>query len=324
MSRHPSTVLLVGGGRWGRVHAANLSELLTSNDRVLWVTRHNQTAAAELVKSLSRGPRFDLSRSLQEALDLRPDAALIVTSPDSHVAMAEACLSAGTPSFVEKPLACRREGALKLIEIAERNKVLLAAGLHLLSASYLHHFKQQISGRELLRIGIRWFDPAHEIRYGESKRADETTPIVHDLYPHIWAIVRVLTGCDRQIISAASKQRNDLSFQCSAFEVVVDARCGRCAALRERKIEVDFRDGGSASLDFTEEPGQILLDGAPGPSDPNWGKEPRPVMAEVRDFLKRRSQPSGDKTWPHLAENCIDSVTGAEAVDLISSTRFKR
>jgi predicted dehydrogenase len=312
------TVLLVGGGRWGRVHASNLSALLTPDDLVLWVTRHNQGAASDVVNRLPNGPRFTLLGRLEEALVLSPRAALVVTAPDSHFAVANSCLRQGIPCLVEKPLAFRGAEALSLVDLATNNGLVLAVGLHLLSATYLRQFRCQVSGRELAQIGIRWFDPAHEVRYGARKAADKRTPIIHDVYPHIWSIVRALTGCDRQVVESASQPRQDwFSFQSSASGVTVTAHCGRQAEARERKVELVFRDGGAASLDFTEEPGHATLDYAPLPPDPRWGIEPRPVMAEVRDFLAQSSSPFPDRTWPHFAENCIDSVTGAEALDLL-------
>lgn len=317
MSADGRTVLLVGGGRWGRVHASNLCALLTSGDTVLWVTQHNQSAASEVVSRFPDGPRFRLFNRLEEALGLRPRAALVVTAPDSHVAVADSCLRQGIPCLVEKPLAFTRAEALSLAELAANNGLVLAVGLHLLSATYLCHFKNQLSGRELSQISIRWFDPAHEMRHGERKAADKRTPIVHDIYPHIWSIVRVLTGCDRQVIEDASRTQHSFSFRSSALGVGVLAHCDRQAEARERKIDLAFRDGGTASLDFTEEPGQGRLDKAPLPPDPRWGIEPRPVMAEVRDFLAQISSRSPDRTWPHLAEDCVDSVIGAEALDLL-------
>jgi predicted dehydrogenase len=320
MNSYKRTVLLVGGGRWGRVHASNLFSLLAPNDEILWVSRHNHVAAVDFVRPFQNGPSFNLLTGLGEALLLRPDAAVIVSAPDSHVAMASACLHHGIPCFVEKPLAFRGAEARTLIEIAANKGLVLAVGLHLLSATYLRHFKSQISIRELSRIEIQWFDPAHEVRHGERKRSDGKIPIVHDLYPHVWSIVRVLTDCDRQIIVSAAKQlQHRLSFHSSAFDVMVAAQCDRRADARARKVDLAFRDGGSASLDFTEEPGYAMLDHVPLARDSSWGKEPRPVMAEVRDFLDQISLQSYDKTWPHLAENCIDSVIGAEALDSLLS-----
>ena len=318
MNGNGRTILLAGGGRWGRVHASNLSALLTSDDLVLWVTQHNQSAASDRVNGFPGGPRFRLLNRLEEALVVRPHAALIVTAADSHVVVADRCLRRGISCLVEKPLAFRRAEALSLAELAVNNGLILAVGLHLLSATYLRQFKSHVSGRELSQIEIRWFDAAHEVRYGERKAADKQTPIVHDVYPHIWSIVRVLTGCDRQVIEDGSRiQQHNLAFRSWALGVRVLAYCGRQAGVRERKIKLDFRDGGIASLDFTNEPGQSRLDNAPLPSDPRWGIEPRPVMAEVRDFIEQISSPLPDRTWPHLAENCIDSVIGAEALDVL-------
>jgi predicted dehydrogenase len=318
MSGDGRTVLLIGGGRWGRVHASNLSALLNPNDQVLWVTEHNQGAASELMSRFSNGPRFRLLGRLEETVALCPDAALVVTAADNHAVVADACLCRGIHCLVEKPLAFSRAEALSLVEIAKSNRLVLAVGLHLLSATYLRHFKNKLLAREVSEVAVRWFDPAQEVRHGERKTADNRTSIVDDVYPHIWSIVRVLTGCDQQVIDSAWQPRQGwFSFQSSASGVTVTAHCGRQAEARERKIDLVFRDGGAASLDFTEEPGHATLDDALLPPDPRWGVEPRPVMTEVRDFLAQSSAPLPDTTWPHLAENCIDSVTGAEALDLL-------
>jgi predicted dehydrogenase len=316
MDSDGQTVTLVGGGRWGRVHASNLSRLLTSRDRVLWVSRHNQEILRDAVRTFPDGPRFKILSDLDAALAARPVAALVVTSADTHAAVAETCLRSGVHTFVEKPLALKASDARLLIHLARDNNLIIGVGLHLLSASYLHHFKSRLSDREIANISIRWFDPANEVRHGESKKTDTRTPIVHDLYPHIWSIVRVLTGSVRQGASSASVQSDgSVVFESLTGSVAVRADCGRNAASRERRIDLAFRDGGSASFDFAQEPGVAMLDRTALPPDPRWGKSPRPAMAEVMDFLKQVSSPSRDETWPHLAANCIDSVTGAESLN---------
>jgi predicted dehydrogenase len=321
MNPRGRTVALVGGGRWGRAHASNLSKLLTPRDRVVWVSRHNQVILPDVVSQFSNGPHFGLVTSLGDALLERPVAALVVTSPETHVAIADACLRGGIHTFVEKPLAFKAREARMLIDIAADGDLLLAAGLHLLSASYLRHFRNQLSSREISWISMRWFDPVHEERYGETKRANGASSIVHDLYPHLWSIVKVLTQCSQQQTKNLSK-RADGSFlwEASAGSVDVEAYCGRFARERERRISVRLRDGGYASLDFTREPGEGMLDGLPLSADPAWGKTPRPIMAEVKEFLERISSPSRDGNWPHLAANCIDSVIGAEVLH----SRLKR
>jgi predicted dehydrogenase len=316
MKRDRQTIALVGGGRWGRVHASNLALLLGSGDRVLWVSRHNQAAVRRNIGQFStRGPKFELRSGLDDVLAEQPEAALVVTAPCTHAEVAGACLRRGIHAFVEKPLAFETGAARSLIDAAARADLVLAVGVHLLSASYLRHFAKQLGGRGIASISLRWFDPAHEERYGEIKRADDSTPLAHDLYPHIWSIVRVLAGDAAQIIASASRRADgSISFESTAGAVKIDAQCGRYAEARERNIRVVFQDGETAELDFAREPGAARLGNAALPPDPQWEASPRPVMAEVRDFLTQISSPARDPEWPHLAANCFDSVAGAEAL----------
>jgi predicted dehydrogenase len=252
MTGDGQTIALVGGGRWGRVHASNLALLLTSRDRVLWVTQHDQEAVRKAIAQLSEaGPEFELLTHHDEVLALRPRAALIVTAPANHVAMAARYLRQGIHTFVEKPLAFTAGDAQSLIDAATRADVVLAVGLHLLSASYLHHWKMQLAARGIARLSIRWFDPVHEVRYGEIKRADDTVPLAHDIYPHLWSIARTLTGSASRIIAEASKLADgSIMFESWAGSVKIDARCGRNAGARERKINLAFQDGKSGRPRF--------------------------------------------------------------------------
>lgn len=316
MTHKGRTVALVGGGRWGRVHASNLAALLTSRDRVLWVSRHNQHVLREFVTQFSQsGPAFELMVDLERARQERLCSAFVVTAPDTHFLVASSLLRQGVHTFVEKPLAFKVNEAQSLIDIAAKTGVVLAVGVHLLSASYLRHFKGQLSGRMIARISIDWFDPAHEVRYGEIKQTNNATPLAHDVYPHIWSLVNVMTGCARQTVVTVSKQTADsISFKLLADSVVVYVRCGRRAPMRERKINLNLKDGGEASLDFAQEPGIGMLDKLILSPDPLWGKGPRPAMAEAEDFLRQISATVRDQKWPHLAVNCLDSVAGAQAL----------
>jgi predicted dehydrogenase len=316
MNHDRRIVALVGGGRWGRVHASNLAQLLTPRDQVLWVSRHNQDILRDVIQKLRNGPQFELMTSLEDALLARPETALVVTPPNTHVAVADACLRGGVHTFVEKPLAFKASEARSLIDVAAESNLVFAVGLHLLSASYLRHFKSQLLALRILRISIRWFDAVNEVRYGEAKQIDDATPIVHDVYPHVWSIVRVLTGCDEYEANVASARTDgSVSFELMAGSAKVEAQCGRRAEMRERKIDIVFSDGRSASFDFAHEPGNAILDGVSLLSDPAWGKTPTPVMAEVMAFLEQVFSVSRDRKWPHLAANCIDSVVGAEVLN---------
>jgi predicted dehydrogenase len=315
MSQARRTIALIGGGRWARVHASNLATLLFPSDQVLWVSRHNQSQQQDVVERLPKvAPGFELLSDVEGLFEARPSAAVIVTAADTHASMARVCLERGLNVFVEKPLAFKATEAKSLVAIAAKADLVLALGAHLLSASYLSHFKEQLAGRAIVGMSIRWFDPADEVRHGESKRVDDRTPLAHDVYPHIWSLVERLTGCGEPHIVTASKAGDgSIAFKLSANATDVDVQCGRHMRERERKIVLVLKDG-EASIDFTEEPGRVMFDGIVLPSDPLWGKTLRPVMAEVARFLGEVSSVSRDAFWPHLAANCLGSVSGAEAL----------
>ena len=91
-------VLLVGLGRWGEKHMRVLRELGTE----LWVA---DVSAERRAGAVERG--IDAGRAVtdyRDALDA-VEAVDVATPPDSHIAIAAACLKVGLHCFVEKPLA---------------------------------------------------------------------------------------------------------------------------------------------------------------------------------------------------------------------------
>jgi predicted dehydrogenase len=90
-------VLLVGLGRWGEKHLRVLMQL----GLTVWVAdvsaARREWAVGQGVARARAVADFRLALPHVEAVD-------IVTPADSHRAIAEACLAAGRPCFVEKPL----------------------------------------------------------------------------------------------------------------------------------------------------------------------------------------------------------------------------
>lgn len=104
-------VLLVGVGRWGEKHLRVLREL----GATVWVAdlapARRQWAAAQGV------PAARIVADFGEALP-RVAAVDVVTPADSHLAIGRACLAAGRPCFVEKPLAATAAEARALATAA--------------------------------------------------------------------------------------------------------------------------------------------------------------------------------------------------------------
>lgn len=307
------SVVLVGGGRWGRVHAGVLKRVLPHDGRLLWVSHHNR---AELERHLAdqdeTEPQGSMMPDLRAAMRTKPDAAIIVTAPNTHGAVAREVLEAGVPALVEKPLALDAAEAQGLVELAARQKLVLGLGLHLLLTSYLKHFRLLCQERRIASAHLTWLDPETEQRYGEMKRADLSTPKIHDIYPHLFAILRVLVpGASPQIHHAYSAPLGAARLSLSVGDSAVTVELSRRAPQRVRRIDLVFADGGSASLDFTQEPGTVTIDGHQCESDPDWAIGPSPLAVETASFLAVLDNAGAASTWPCLAANVMGSVTGA-------------
>jgi predicted dehydrogenase len=114
-------VLLVGLGRWGEKHLRVLGEIGATR----WVA---DVSPARLAWAIERG--VDPHRAVTDyraALE-HVDAVDVVTPADSHLAVAGACLRAGRPCFVEKPLALTVAEARELEAIAEAAGRVLQVG----------------------------------------------------------------------------------------------------------------------------------------------------------------------------------------------------
>src|SRR2546428_2580827 len=114
-------VLLIGLGRWGENHLRVLREIGVtvwvadvSATRRAWAVRHGVEAARAV----------DDYRTVLDHVD----AVDIVTPADSHLAIAETCLRAGRPCFVEKPLAVTVADGRRLAAIAAETGRVLQVG----------------------------------------------------------------------------------------------------------------------------------------------------------------------------------------------------
>lgn len=115
-------VLLVGAGRWGRVHARTVREAGGVLAGVVDIDR----AAAERV-AREHGAR--VYGGLGEALRRRDfDAAIVAVPPHALAGVAERLIEEGVHVLVEKPVATSSREAWRLAMLAERRGVVALAG----------------------------------------------------------------------------------------------------------------------------------------------------------------------------------------------------
>lgn len=318
-------VALIGGGRWARVHASVLARMSVRVERVLWVTRHNRAALDTfleqngleqngLERNSGAAPAFDVFASLDAAIAEGPDAAIVVTAASDHASTVETLLRNAVPTLVEKPLALSSRSAKVLIELADRHDVALCVALHLLKADFLQHFREMWAGRRVANIHVEWLDPASETRHGETKSCNFAAHKVDETVPHLWSLLTMMQpGHEPHLRAVWPLPLGAVALECDIGPSRATARLARRAPARKRKVEIAFADGGSATLDFTTEPGRFIIDGvdrqAALPAD-RLG----PLAAEIHGFLDVVDRTQDSSTYPQLSRRCLGSVLLAEAV----------
>jgi UDP-2-acetamido-3-amino-2,3-dideoxy-glucuronate N-acetyltransferase len=133
-------ICVVGAGRWGKNHVRTLAALGCLGG----VVEPDRATRAALGEQYAGIPLFP---NLEEALAAPCDGYTVATPAETHVAVAEAILSARRPVLVEKPPALTAADARRLTALARRNGVNLMVGHVML----FHPAIQKI--RELLRSG---------------------------------------------------------------------------------------------------------------------------------------------------------------------------
>jgi predicted dehydrogenase len=114
-------VCLAGVGRWGEKHLRVLAELGVD----VWVAEPEE---ARRRRALAAGvPPGQVVADVEAAL-ASVDALDIVTPADSHLALAEAALSAGRDCFVEKPVTRTAAEAERLRELARASGRIVQVG----------------------------------------------------------------------------------------------------------------------------------------------------------------------------------------------------
>lgn len=116
---------VIGVGRMGTVHAANLYFGMVRGARLCAVCDTDPQALAKAKKRFPRAQAFHDVESMLAAGCI--DAAVVATPHYAHPSVAVSCLDAGVHVLVEKPLAVTEKDAQLILAAAQRNPQKVAA-----------------------------------------------------------------------------------------------------------------------------------------------------------------------------------------------------
>jgi dTDP-4-amino-4,6-dideoxy-D-glucose ammonia-lyase len=238
-------------------------------------------------------------------------AAVVANLPAEHHASALRMLGAGKHVLVEKPLAPTAAEAAELVHEADRRDLVLAVDHEFLYARHVRHLAALLSRRGLDagRITVTWHDPLEELRWGELKRADVTTDVVTDVYPHVLTLLTVLAGRAEpsrvSVHCSGGGSAAELSLTYGSWHVSVSL--SRVAKTPCREIVVTATSGAEVRLDFTTEPGSLYEDGVAVALDPGGI---RPLDAVAAAFLSEITSRTGAS--PVLASQNLSVVAATE------------
>eukprot|EP00698_Gefionella_okellyi_P000635 TRINITY_DN10560_c0_g1_i1.p1 TRINITY_DN10560_c0_g1~~TRINITY_DN10560_c0_g1_i1.p1 ORF type:complete len:730 (-),score=129.43 TRINITY_DN10560_c0_g1_i1:1-2190(-) len=111
-------VAVVGYGRMGHIHAANVAN--NPRSKLLYVVARNVQKAGELAKLHGAVATSDLQAVLRDG---RVHAIVIASATDTHASMIQQCASARKAVFCEKPIALRRGDIEACFEACEHAQV---------------------------------------------------------------------------------------------------------------------------------------------------------------------------------------------------------
>jgi predicted dehydrogenase len=187
----PISVGVVGCGYWGPNLVRNLKALPNCNMKAMC-----DLSEARLKHMTGLYPDVEGTKNFEHMLNgIGLDAVVIAAPVKHHFPLAKAALLAGKHALIEKPMAASVEECEELIDIAERNGLILMVG---------HTFLYSSPVRKIVEI-VQAGDIG-EIRYINSRRLNlglfqKDINVAWDLAPHDISIILHILGEFPQVVN---------------------------------------------------------------------------------------------------------------------------
>jgi predicted dehydrogenase len=197
---------IIGAGYWGPNLVRNFATC--GMTEVVGVCDAN---AARLEAIGRNWPHLKRVESVEQLIDLKPDAVAIATPVSTHFPLAKQCLEAGLHVMVEKPLAATAAEAQALVEIADRAGKVLMVDHTYLFGNPVRMIRRFIDQGEL---GELYYVDSIRINLGLFQR---DVNVIWDLAPHDLSIIDYIVGAEARSISAWGCAHTDSGIEDMAY-----------------------------------------------------------------------------------------------------------
>ena len=290
--KHPDVIYLFGGSRWSRVIIGVICELVPLSTKLIIHSPRNFVGMNLWLKEkkfnhditvIKEWPKFDSSDS---------QIAFVVNQASMHESTASKILESEIPVLIEKPLSITSSGCEKILKLAQKKNVKIAVSQIPLFAEYLFNFKTYISKCENIKsICVGWADTRNEHRYGESKKYDHKLPVFIDTMPHVVSILYGLFTDPKLEFKSLDflKGGSHLEIEIYVNNIPCQIQLIRNGLVRKRIVKVDDHKD-KYQLNFSSEPGVIIMNDHVFVADKHWETNPKPLASMLTAFINLTSK----------------------------------
>ena len=289
-----TNVIVVGVGHLGGFHAQKYLSLKNAGINLVGLVDPAIEALRE--KAQKKFPGIPIFSSVADCLAQVPKvhAASVATSTEHHVSVGMELLDAGVNLLVEKPLAMDSASARRLVEHAEKKKLVLATG-----KVERHRVMEVFRGLK----GAPRFIECHRLSPFPARSTD--IDVIFDLMIHDIDLMLSMVKSEVKHVHASGfpvlTNRYDIANARFEFEngSVANLTSSRISVTRTRKFRIFLTDA-YLSLDlasgtfnrYTKDPNEADLSKAIAHEEGSLTVED-PLLAEIQDFLNAVNEGTG-------------------------------
>jgi predicted dehydrogenase len=200
------TVGIIGAGYWGPNLIRNFAACAATE--VVGICDASPQRLDGIRKSWGHLP---LVSTVEQLLDLKPQAVALATPVSTHFPIAKRCLEAGLHVLVEKPLAANVQEAEALVALAEKHKRVLMVDHTYLFGNPVKLIKKLVDRGEL---GELYYVDSIRINLGLFQK---DVNVIWDLAPHDLSIVDHVVNQAARSISAWGCAHTDSDMEDMAY-----------------------------------------------------------------------------------------------------------